>query len=722
MRDFKKTPQYDYCCDPWRVLDFGEKKNAIGPAEGALVRGNEDPLLPRILIAYGSETGTAEAAATSLNRYFKLVNPSLLTLNDVAKLDQATIQEFTHMLIICATFGAGEPPNNAAMFFSKDLNGVIKKGAKFAVLALGSSLYPEYCKAGKDADDKMNEAGAEQIMEITRADSAQGDQTTIREWMNRVKKLVLPDVLHDKLKAGYAMSGRGPLLPSYLMKWRNEDAEGEAWLTKKKDEGTLQCISNRELFGKSDGMDPTRSTRHIELDLPDEMSYETGDHLSVAPINSMDVVARFCKCFAHKIEKAAVKSGYYSLKLEEDTRQSLTAKSTNLSCTPSLLWQIHQSFYIECTEGGRASLYSANHLVNKTLADVLQKGLDLSFHSTSYLVDFLSMLSRKMGTMRGTSATAVLFKKEVMPIIEQESDVDDGSKRIRVFIEKYPTIVDFLETFDEVLCRPAGGQPLVSLADVLVLIPCLQPRQYSISSSDVISPRRLSITTGVVNYVSKNLVPVKGVCSNYLAGLAIGQFVDARVVKSSFHPPDDSSCPLIMIAAGTGLAPFMGFLQERANAMAESNIGFGKCHLFFGCRSDEEFTYNDQLTQWESKGVVELHLAQTRQKGKPKKYVQGALKDYGQDLASLLLSQEMAKVYICGNAKMADECSDVCIELLAKYGEMSVMSATQWLWSMRFDNRWQFDVWGQAKPINAVTNATKGRSLRESQVDWIANF
>ena len=89
-------------------------------------------------------------------------------------------------------------------------------------------------------------------------------------------------------------------------------------------------------------MDPTRSTRHIELDLPDEMSYETGDHLSVAPINSMDIVARFCKCFAHEIEKAAVKSGYYSLKLEEDTRQSLTAKSTKLSCTPSLLWQIHQ--------------------------------------------------------------------------------------------------------------------------------------------------------------------------------------------------------------------------------------------------------------------------------------------------------------------------------------------------------------------------------------------
>ena len=75
-------------------------------------------------------------------------------------------------------------------------------------------------------------------------------------------------------------------------------------------------------------------------------------------------------------------------------------------------------------------MHSANHLVNKTLAEVLQKGLDLSFHSTSYLVDFLLMLSRKMSTTKAKVATAVYFNREVMPIIEQESDVDHGSKRM----------------------------------------------------------------------------------------------------------------------------------------------------------------------------------------------------------------------------------------------------------------------------------------------------
>lgn len=95
-------------------------------AEGTLlVRGNENLLLPRILIAYGSESGTVEAAATSLDRYFKLVNPSLSILNDVAKLDQAALQGFT---LICATFGKGEPPNNAGVSFSKDFTGVFEEG------------------------------------------------------------------------------------------------------------------------------------------------------------------------------------------------------------------------------------------------------------------------------------------------------------------------------------------------------------------------------------------------------------------------------------------------------------------------------------------------------------------------------------------------------------------------------------------------------------------
>jgi hypothetical protein len=73
----------------------------------------------------------------------------------------------------------------------------------------------------------------------------------------------------------------------------------------------------------------------------------------------------------------------------------------------------------------RASMHSAKPLVNKTLSEVQQKGLDLSFHSTSYLVDFPSILSRKMETTKTQSDAALQFKIEEMYIIRQDSDVDD---------------------------------------------------------------------------------------------------------------------------------------------------------------------------------------------------------------------------------------------------------------------------------------------------------
>jgi len=699
--------------------------DSINTAAHSSEGGNSLLSLPNIMIAYGSETGTAEAAASSLARNFKICRPALRTLNDVSKLDRESLQAFTHIAIICSTFGKGEPPKNAMNFFSVDLTGKLNKGAKFAVLALGSSLYPDYCKAGKDADNKMKDAGAVQISEITCADSAHGDQATIREWTNRIKKLILPDSLHAKIKTKNSLMGRGYFEPSYVIQWQESGDNSNTWLIDEKSDGSLQCVANTELFEDAYSVVSARSTRHIELELPDDMSYETGDHLSVAPVNEKDAVARFCNSFAHELERAAVKSSFFALKLDGETRRDLVAKSVGLSCTPSLFWQIHQPFYIDCLEDGHQSLHTQKHLINTSLVEVLRKGLDLSFHSTSYLIDFLSMLLRKLDKVAISSATADDFRAEVTSI-GLNDDFDSRNERIKIFIDKYPTIVDFLEGFEEIFCRPSAetkGVPLLSLADVLVLIPCLKPRQYSISSSQAISPGRISITTGVINFVSNEGVWVKGVCSNYLAGLTPGQYVDAKIVTSSFRPPNVNSCPVIMISTGTGLGPFMGFLQERADSMAESNYGFGQCHLFFGCRSDEEFIYSDQIIQWESEGIVTLHLAQSRQKEHSKKYVQDALEDYGEELVSLLMSRERTKVYICGNAEMADDCSDTCIDILKKYGQMSILSATQLLSSMRISNRWELDVWGQAKPHVAVKILQRPRlAVNKSQRNWISNF
>src|SRR5205814_2363849 len=156
------------------------------------------------------------------------------------------------------------------------------------------------------------------------------------------------------------------------------------------------------------------------------------------------------------------------------------------------------------------------------------------------------------------------------------------------------------------------------------MLTLLAPRYYSISSSPSGDARRCSITVGVVEGAASSGRGIyKGVCSNYLAGRRAGDAIHAivRETKAGFRLPDDPGKPIIMIGPGTGLAPFRGFLQERA-ALKAKGAPLGAAMLLFGCRHPEQdFLYADELKSFAAQGVTELHVAFSRGDG-PKTYVQ----------------------------------------------------------------------------------------------------
>ena len=118
--------------------------------------------------------------------------------------------------------------------------------------------------------------------------------------------------------------------------------------------------------------------------------------------------------------------------------------------------------------------------------------------------------------------------------------------------------------FDLLEEHPACELPFHAYLEMLSL---LAPRYYSISSSPSGDPSRCSVTVAVVEGpASSGRGIYKGICSNYLAGRREGETIHATVreTKAGFRLPDDPSVPIIMIGPGTGLAPFRGFLQERA--------------------------------------------------------------------------------------------------------------------------------------------------------------
>jgi cytochrome P450 / NADPH-cytochrome P450 reductase len=216
------------------------------------------------------------------------------------------------------------------------------------------------------------------------------------------------------------------------------------------------------------------------------------------------------------------------------------------------------------------------------------------------------------------------------------------------------------------------------------MLSLLAPRYYSISSSPSIDPARCSVTAAVVEApASSGRGVYKGVCSNYLSGRRVGDSVHATVreTKAGFRLPDDASVPMIMIGPGTGLAPFRGFLQERAHRKAQG-AKLGPAMLFFGCRHPEhDFIYADELKEQAAAGIVDLHVAFSRHDEK-KTYVQDLLKEQADRVRALI--DGGAIVYVCGDGGRMEP--DVKRTLMAMYDEAFVGK-------LAADNRYVLDVW-----------------------------
>lgn len=278
----------------------------------------------------------------------------------------------------------------------------------------------------------------------------------------------------------------------------------------------------------------------------------------------------------------------------------------------------------------------------------------------------------------------------------------EGAKDYIKFVTEKSTLLDVLKSFPT--CFPAVERLLEHL-------PPLQPRPYSISSSPLVSETEIHITFSVVQNGD-----VKGVCSSWLEN--IFQFEESEAESScdvvfnleklninsgsvpfyfrkhnDFRLPIDFSTPIIMIGAGTGIAPFMGFLQHRS-LLLKDGVNFGSSWLFHGCRySDRDFLYKEEIEKFLESGVLSKLFTAFSRDTSDKVYVQHVLKEQGKSLVNKLV-KESAIVYICGDVKnMAQEVKDCLISCLTEFNEMQVNDATDYVKNLIQSKRFIQDVW-----------------------------
>ena len=246
---------------------------------------------------------------------------------------------------------------------------------------------------------------------------------------------------------------------------------------------------------------------------------------------------------------------------------------------------------------------------------------------------------------------------------------------------KNTSVLDLLETY------PAIGLPFETY---LAMLPSLRPRQYSISSSALKDPGVCTITYSVLDapsFANKSR-RFLGVSTNYLASLRPGDRVLTTVQSSApaFHMPQEPrmSAPMIMLCAGTGIAPFRGFVEERAVLMTQGKK-VGPALLYVGYRDEKmDRLYVDELEAWAQMGAVDVRWACSRpEKGAAGEgvgmYVQDRLWDERDEVRGLV--DKGAMMYVCGSRVVADGVESVLKKLRMEWqgGCCGVEEAEKWL-------------------------------------------
>ena len=609
---------------PDDAFDKSQTKNN-GQAKGEKQRTKDEGQRTKhqtpLLVLYGSNMGTAEEIARRIAQDAEENGFAV----KIAQLDNYAGRLPTDGLtFISASSYNGAPPDNAAGFYDwlKD-SGESLAGVTYAVFGCGNRDWASTFQAvPRFIDERLATLGAKRLYALGEGDARDDFEGQFQNWYQPLRKLVGKTLnLQFEIDEGSKQLYQLEIVPGAQMSGFVDSFGAKP----------LRVLTNRELHRKTGEHQSERSTRHIELELPETVSYNVGDHLGVIPQNSQNLIERVAARFGFERET------YIRLKKQANRKTFLPVEQT------TSVYRLLRD-YVELQEvATRANI--------KTLAEYTE--------CPPHKIQMLALVG-------DDEATAARYREEIL----------DTRK----------SVLDLLEEF------PACALPFEIYLETL---PPLRPRYYSISSSPLENFKICSITVAVVESPARSGNGVyQGVCTNYLARKTETSQIYAFVkpTKAMFGLPDTVKTPIIMIGPGTGIAPFRGFLQERAQ-LVKHGAEIGEAILFFGCRNPkQDFIYEDELREFERQGIVQMSASFSRVEGQSKCYVQNEI--YARRDAVWQMLEAGAVIYVCGDAsRMAPDVRRTFAAIYREKTGASVAEAEAWLNDLTVQNRYRLDVW-----------------------------
>ncbi|KNE90952.1 hypothetical protein PSTG_15594 [Puccinia striiformis f. sp. tritici PST-78] len=585
----------------------------------------------RLLILYGSQTGTAEDLAHQLARGAQRLH----LRTQVSSMDQYNrdgIFDEDLVVFICSTTGQGVQPSNMTQFWNQlrrsNLPSNFLDNLRFTVFGLGDSSYPKFNWTAKKLFRRLVQLGATSFYE-----SGQADDQNLNGVFYSVDSTLLPwlDGLWSKLleisplPIGILPIPTTTCLPSnYRLEQSTDTDQLQQCTTTIHSSGSYSAIlsKNHRLTHPSHFQD----TREIILDLEDQsIDFVPGAVCEIWPQNSdLDI--------------------HYLFRL--------------------MNWDhlCDQVFKIYSTD--------KNHdlpLESNTLKEIFKTRLDFTSVPNRSFIEWMSHFT-----------TDTLEREKLIEFcsIEGQDDLYDYTKKSR------RTILEVLSEFKSTKI------PIEYIFDVF---PPLRPCQFSIASSSKIFPNQIHLLVAILNYKTRLSVPRKGLCTTWLAGLEIGTRIQFGISEGYVRFPPDPNQAIICIGPGTGIAPFRSLIQERQSLTSE--LHQPNTLVFFGCRSQNmDFYYRDQWSESVEHGLCQFFWAASRDQDH-KRYVQDLIIE-NSALVWKYIHSHNASIFISGSAgEMPKAVRSALKKICTSQGGFDHSQSDQYIDKLEVLGKLQEDTW-----------------------------
>lgn len=587
----------------------------------------------KLVILYGSETGTAQEVAERIWRESKCYHYH----GPIRAMDDYPISELVYeqlVIFVCSTTGQGDQPNNMKKFWRfllrKSLPANSLQNLRFGVLGLGDSSYVKFNHVAKKLYRRLESLGGVPLCPVGLADDQHdlGADAVIDPWIeslwDTLKTLYpLPQgvTVHDKNALPPPRWNVNIVNSDSNNKW-NAPLKWEPDHVVKAEEATV--IENKRITA-SDHFQDVRLVR-----LSCNLLYTPGDVVMIRPHNRTEAVTQIINMLTE-------------------------------------MYGLNESTVLHVTE--RDPDMPVPHAIQQplTLYQCVSQYWDLNAVPRRYTFQLLAKWT--------TSELEDEKLNELASATGQEELYNYCNRPRRNVLE---VLVDFPHA--------TANIPLPYLFEIFQPI---RPRAFSIASSPKAHSGEIHVLLAVVKYKTKLVLPRLGLCSNWLAAQQPGNKFLVSVKKGSFIFPKRQNVPIIMVGPGTGVAPFRSIIQQK---FAEGTADKAKLLLIFGNRNRAaDFHCSKEWHQLVEQGYLTLITAFSRDQ--PHKiYVQHVMEEQSELIWHFL--QQGAWIYVAGSSNnMPAAVREAFINIYKKEGEMSAEEAAKHLDTLELNGNYQMETW-----------------------------